>query len=643
MKMKRIISVFLCAVLLLSALPTAFASFDRNDLNGYPVVIVPGFMNAQMHVENEDGTTEKAWLGGFDEALKTAGLSAGKLIADGVSYGLGKENDLGRTLAPVVNSVIEKLACNPDGTSKYNVVTDVPPTAEASRWSNLRDEDLTLQDYIDDIISTDDIYICFTDFRMDPADNAKILDQLIDDIIKTTGCKKVNLLAQSYGGQVTGAYLSMYAATAGEKINSAVLMCPALGGAAVAEDFLTGDLDIEEEELVKFIEYSVNMEYDFHKLLASQPLGFLDGLAEEVLPTFTDVAQSWLSVWDFLPYESYKDMIDLLHPDQRIVEKTTWFHENIVKNYSKNLKKAQRSGVNITIVAGAGIRCVTGSNVNSDAIIPVAGATGATVAPYGQRFNDGYTCKYTVCKNKGHNHLSPSMEIDASTCYLPENTWIADGYYHGQEMKDSATKDLVLTQLLTNHPIKDVHSDPAHPQFHAADGRASKVFAAFDNSVEGYLGSGDTALVVRNCTHESAIFITDITVRGADISFLAPFKYIPEDGSASFAFAGEVPAQSLTRAAVTVSYIVIGLTPTPLAQRTFDFTLMNGDAPEYDAENPYAPADFEWDIDGMLGDAGASAVAGLGMTGQVAVVIASVLRMIEIVKTLIAVFRSFGG
>ena len=305
--MKKLISLALCLALVFSTLTTAFASFDRNDLNGYPVVIVPGFMNAQMHIENEDGTTEKAWLGGFDEALKQAGLSSGKLIADGVSYGLGKENDLAATLAPIVNSVIEKLACNPDGTSKYNVVTDVPPTAEASRWSNLRDEDLTLQDYIDDIISTDDIYICFTDFRMDPADNAKILDQLIDDIIATTGCKKVNLLAQSYGGQVTGAYLSIYAEKAGEKINSAVLMCPALGGAGVATDFLTGNLDIDEQELVRFVAYAINLEYDLDKLLASQPLGFLDDLAKQVLPTFTEVARSWLSIWDFLPYESYKD------------------------------------------------------------------------------------------------------------------------------------------------------------------------------------------------------------------------------------------------------------------------------------------------------------------------------------------------
>ena len=234
------------------------------------------------------------------------------------------------------------------------------------------------------------------------------------------------------------------------------------------------------------------------------------------------------------------------------------------------------------------------------------------------------------------------MEIDASTCYLPENTWIVDGYYHGQEMKDSATKDLVLTQLLTNHPIKDVHSDPAHPQFHAADGRASKIFAAFNNSVEGYLSSEDTALVVRNCTHESAIFITDITVQGADLTFLAPFKYIPEDGSASFTFAGEVPAESLTRAAVSVSYIVIGLTPTPFAQRTFDFTLMNGDAPEYDASQPYAPVDFEWDLS-PVGEAGASAIAGIGMTGQVAVVIAAILRIIEVVREIIAVFQSIGN
>ena len=53
--------------------------------------------------------------------------------------------------------------------------------------------------------------------------------------------------------------------------------------------------------------------------------------------------------------------------------------------------------------------------------------------------------------------------------------------------------------------------------------------------------------------------------------------------------------QSRIRAAVVLSYVQVGLTATPINTRTIDITVMNGPAPEYDAENPYADVDFPVD------------------------------------------------
>ena len=58
----------------------------------------------------------------------------------------------------------------------------------------------------------------------------------------------------------------------------------------------------------------------------------------------------------------------------------------------------------------------------------------------------------------------PSREIDASSAYLPENTWFVEGQYHGQYFYEEYTRSLV-TKLLFTDEIKDVHSSKAFPQF----------------------------------------------------------------------------------------------------------------------------------------------------------------------------------
>ncbi len=154
------------------------------------------------------------------------------------------------------------------------------------------------------------------------------------------------------------------------------------------------------------------------------------------MPYLRQVAGYWESLWDFLPYDCYTEAFDYVDADEcaGLIAKTTDFHENVMVNFGEALRQCRDMGINVNIVAGDSHPTVTGSQVNSDAIIGTASATGAKVAPYGQRFANGYVCTGDICTNETHNHLSPSMEIDASYAYLPENTWFVEGMFHGMTM-----------------------------------------------------------------------------------------------------------------------------------------------------------------------------------------------------------------
>ncbi len=590
--MKKITALFLSVLMIFSFSVSSLAS---DDINSYPVIIVPGYSASALKLNNGDGTYTQVWGLDFNDVFKRVeehaldiAVGAGKMTAGDYEY-------LAKVVGDELLDLCDVISCNPDGSSKYDVDVLVPNTAEACRWSNLDDgfkSEKEVMAYIQQYVPDDMIYNFNCDFRMGAAENAERLNELILDIVNTTDCGKVNIMAISHGGQVTGTYLSMFG-TLGY-VNNAVMCMPAMGGAALAYDVLSGNLAFDEKTLVNFLEYGFELETDYHWLVEAQELGFLDDFLAALVPYVHAVLGYWGSIWDFIPLDYFDETVKLLDPieSKPLIEQTTAYHNTIMKNYGVNLNKAKEAGVNISILAGTGMPSVTGLQENSDAIIRTKDTTGAECAPYGKRFSDGYKTLNTSCGDAAHNHLSPSMEIDASCAWLPENTWYVDGLFHGMELYDSYTMDFVVRQLLSENPMKSVHDDEAYPQFHAASSRSGAIHAKFDKSTEGYISSDDGAIIIKNTTLESDINVYAVKAQGIDVAFEKfDVKTIKAGKSIKIKFTGEIPDESLTRAAVTVYYIECG-SLTPVGSRTFDFTVMNGDAAEYDAAKPYTDADF---------------------------------------------------
>lgn len=603
--MKKLISVLLCLCLIFSSVWAASAAFDKSEYNGYPVIVVPGYSSSAQYRIDKNGNKVHVWGIDFDEIIAAVLKNIAEVGIDIGALATGNGKALGQTVGREFTKLYYDMACNPDGSSVYPLQRYCVTAKESNRAEMLKqyDGDLIYQHETEimgeyaEYIGDENIFNFNCDFRMGAPFCAKQLDEFIQSVKEYTGKDKVNIFAVSHGGQVTGTYLTLY----GEKgdVNNAVMTVPALGGAGLAYNILAGDIEFDEEGLLTFIEHGMMEEVDYNWLVRANELGFLDEVLNAMLPYVYEILGYWGSIWDFCPTEYYEELkAKLLDPVEsaELIKKSDYMHYKVMPDFSNGFKRAQNAGTDVYIVAGYDNKIVTGLNESSDGIITIASSTGATAAPLGQRFADGYTQKVDT----GFYQVSPSMTVDASTSYLPEHTWFVENFYHGMIYKDIYTAELLKTLLLTEK-IKDVHSSADYPQFHATTNKSHSVHAMFNNSTEGYVDSNDTSVVIKNLSDKYKMKIMSVSARGVNLRFNdSIFTKLLEPGeNIEVSFKGDVPAVSRANFDLVVDYVLIG-SPTPMGERLFNFTIMNGSAPEFDSENPYVAADRVSDFNKLL-------------------------------------------
>ncbi len=632
--MKKICSVLLSCVLFLLCIVPAVQAVDAKE---YPTIIVAGYSSSDLYYNGE-----KVWHIETDDILSAVlqniariGVGLGELAFRQPKY-------LSDLLGNKVEEFCKYLACNPDGTSVYPLET-WPADAEHTQFSYLYEnydgDHVHEAEIMADIASVygvdgnDFLFSYQQDFRYGMIDCAAALDRYIDSVLEFTGKDKVNIFAVSHGGQTVAAYLALYG-TEKNAVNNVVMTVPAIGGAALAYDVMSENIEFNEEELMVFIENGQMLESDINWLMKAQQLGVLDLLFKDLVHNhIKSVLGYWCSMWDFLPADHYEELkAELLDPVQSaaLIEKSDRWHYEVLANMGESLRECQDSGMHIYIVAGCGNPSITGLMEQSDAIITVNASTGAKTAPYGLRFNDGYKQAGTVCDDPSHNHLSPDMAIDASAGYLPEQTWFIHGYFHGMTWKDDYLVGLCKT-LTFSDSLYDVHTLKGYPQFKYSTNRNYSVYAAFDKSEDGYWSGNDTALVVTNLSRKYKLRVASVNIDGADVrANVTKVIYLDPLESVSLPLTGSLPDVSLTTADVTVNYTLVG-TATPVGARTQTFTIMNGAAPAYDENNPYAPALHDTAFDEGVSDTGKTVLEKTGLLAWFKMI---VNRLMAILKSL---------
>ncbi len=573
--MKKIISVFLSVIILISVFSVCADSETYYD--GYPVVLVPGYASASL-CYSENGKTYTAWgweLNDILPAVIQSIPSALKGIDD-----FSKTGDNSKIIEAVGDCLLglfDNMRCNPDGTSEKNVrpvLFSAEETCDKYMNKVYPDGDyrveLDMTKALDELVGEENVFYFNCDFRMGAVDCAEELDKYIEDVKKYTGSEKVNIVAVSHGGLITATYLSLYA----DKCDTynVVMNEPALAGAGIAADLLKGRVNLDEETLVRYLEYHSMCETDINWIVRAHQLGFLDSVIEKIIPQLKQGVLYWNSLWDFMSPDDYEDMKkEHLDPEKsaKLIKNSDYIHYFVMPEYRKIFETAEKNGTRVNIIAGSGNRILSGQNDISDGIITVKSSTGAYCAPFGKRFSDEYV-KYAVSRGR---IISPSMDIDATECYLPENTWIVNGLFHGMEFWDVYSRNLLFMLLMTDKPV-NVNTYSEYPQFRDTSSATSDIMVKFDSSNPGYLTEKDSNLVITNCSQKYDSYITGIKSEGIELDFDLNFYCLKAGESKTVRFSGKLP-EGLTYFQITVCYIMSGST-TPLSCRNQIFTCVNG-------------------------------------------------------------------
>ena len=418
-----------------------------------------------------------------------------------------------------------------------------------------------------------------------------------------------------------------------DDIESAVMFHPALGGAYFLTDFINETLVIDEAAITEYAQVGAFTETELELIMKLIDLGLLDDLANALVEEiFDDVAGNWGSVWDFVPtefYEDYKAKKLDSEKNAKIIEASDMMHYQIMPNYAGAFKKAQNAGVNVAIFSGYGRQIITGGQTNSDSILACSSTSGAKCAPIGERFADGYTQSGTVCTNPAHNHVSPSMEIDASYSYLPENTWFVRRQLHGQVWWDDYTK-VLCGKLLFDDDIKDIYSSEEYPQFVYSQNPKDEVKIKFDNAfTDGYLSQQSKGVYITNLSKKYPIKLTSVYMQESELKFKLPKEAIAPEETVYVEFDGSIPNVNMVRDSIVVNYVQNG-SLSWVGTKNFPVTIYGGQAVAYDESNPYASVDMADPADKIITSAGLDEIVSmLGVRKFISAFLNTILKWLK--------------
>lgn len=458
-QMKKVISIILCAFMLFGTFAIAACAVD-SESDHLPQIYVSGIGSRKVYYADDPEKKSLFYPIDMDKFMGNIENMPG-YAKDSV-----KNLDPDIVYNCLYNWAYETFgdsALQPDGfTSKPGVVIDdCPLSYEESR----------------------DRYVFNYDSRLDPVDLARQLDEYIGWVQEDTGSKRVELVGSSYGSSIIMAYLNEYKEKSAEIIDSAILCVPSTGGVDLVGELFTGHATINPDTLEQFVNVSLGNE-DLDLLLSVMNksgtldfliLAMLDSLIRiAVMDALTDIVHDVVgtmpSMWTFVQDEYFYKALKHVYgknydsPDHEyavLIEKITYYHENIMNRSTEILQSSQKAGINVNVICKYGRPAVPLSehgNFRSDGAVSVtASSFGAVASMRDEYLPDDYQ---QVNYYPEHNLVSPDRCIDASTCALPFNTWFIKGLEHSE--KPEAYHEMINNILYNDY---DIYSDERYPQF----------------------------------------------------------------------------------------------------------------------------------------------------------------------------------
>ena len=291
-------------------------------------------------------------------------------------------------------------------------------------------------------------YVFKYDSRLDPVDLAKELDEYIGWVKEDTGSDKVELVGSSFGSSVELAYISEYGA---DSLDSILFCVPSMEGINFVSQLFTGDFHFDADAVEAFASNAVGNDAVTTILQLLNESGILrlliDTTVEPLLKIalknalhdgIHDILATHPAMWAFVKEEYFDDAMDYVFGNDRdtyseLIEKVTYYNDNIKIKDREILQNVIDDGHHVSIICKYNMPpfpFTYEGNFMGDGFVETSVASlGATCAMNGESFKDDYKQKLYPEKN----YMSPDWCIDASTCFLPNNTWFVKDLAHGDK------------------------------------------------------------------------------------------------------------------------------------------------------------------------------------------------------------------
>lgn len=501
--MKKFVSVFLAAVLLVGCLFCVPAGADyvednnfetvypelfelKGDEETYPTIILPGINHSPYYLADDNGEAITDSNGNELSSslllLNTDSLKKNVLkLLPTLLFSVIFQRDLGVSgkIETLVADLMKYMETTPDGETVYNLVTkkfDVPVSEMSEEDKHFFYTMLPVEP-IAELCGEENLFLFTFDLFGDPTESVKGLDSYIEAVLQKTGAKKVNLASVSLGGTM----LTAYAETGKnlDKVNKVVNMVSLLDGTDIMADFIDRNFNVSDSFLRK--EYFPIV---LESLTGDRGLGNLVNILLHIMPRklFETILSSAYTAmhdeiivnnpefWAMVPSDRYEALADKWITSDVLRAKTDAY-QTARANLKNNLSKMNSNGTEIYSICGYNLSYTDGDyaffgivksneNANCDGIIPVSSTSiGATAVKAGEEFDSAYLVSHES------KYISPDKNVDASTCLFPDRTWFFSGQHHEVGRNDVVIR---LAALILNGSVKNVDSTPLFPQFNGA-------------------------------------------------------------------------------------------------------------------------------------------------------------------------------
>lgn len=332
-----------------------------------------------------------------------------------------------------------------------------------------------------DRLGAENVYVFTFDWRKTPDVYARELDELIETAKKETGKDKVNIAATSMGSVALTAYFHYIGY---DNIENAVILSGVHNGSDFAGKLFTGNIDIEKETVVNFVDSLTADQSPFIKILLkiADLIGLYDflidivsdvliGHQEELYDSFLlNIFAAAPGTWALCPDEYFDDglkyIFDGIEDEYSVVIEKINGIKDFVFSTEEIMDRAYEEGIKLSHVSNYGLGLVPiyeGANAQGDVVVSTYITSNfATVAPLGEQLSNKHL------ENVDPEFISPDKSVDASTCLYPDYTWfiknaIHVGCSHGSEFARFAI------MLATGEQLPTVYDNELYPRFLETD------------------------------------------------------------------------------------------------------------------------------------------------------------------------------